>query len=493
MRVLVAALIVSAAIATEIEAAESLWTVAIAGRREVVLTMRESSDGMPAADARLLGPELDSAVSAQNGAVTIRDANGAEWRTSNGALRLDGPIDSRPLRSPVQVMNDAVLLPLDAIAQLAGRTLVLEARGRAFLMPMSAPARAVTAAPTNSATGAARSTGGDFRVPDGWQSFEVPKTVEEREAMAREEQDFLAVRNRPSIRESLPPRHEALGLDLGVGLAQYGGAAFDASGGGTIAGYRTNLAAFVTAGGSGATFRSGRVSVESPAGTWTTEAGDLLSEMRGLARGVRYSRRLGSRWRPGVSLYVNDSRVPDDRAALAYRDSLLVTHNLDVRGEVSSDGSAFAGIRLIAGRGTGELFYRYSPLRHVVDRGTTVSYNIWHGIAAYGGIRVSDNDTRDHWNMIGVTLPLIAQSSVSVEQTRTTRLAASDTSNAFAFQAPIGPIRVIQRYQWVDVALTGGPSVADSGRRQIQSMASYSPGSRLRFTYQTATQLVRGP
>ena len=189
---------------------------------------------------------------------------------------------------------------------------------------------------------------------------------------------------------------------------------------------------------------------------------------------------------------MNDSRVPDDRAALAYRDSVLVTHNLDVRGEVSSDGSAFAGIRLIAGRGTGELFYRYSPLRHVVDRGTTVSYNIWHGIAAYGGIRVSDSDTRDHWNMIGVTLPLIAQSSVSVEQTRTTRLAASDTSNAFAFQAPIGPIRVIQRYQWVDVALTGGPSMADSGRRQIQSMASYSPGSRLRFTYQTATQWYAG-
>src|SRR3954451_6969260 len=106
MRVLVAALIVSAAIAAQIEAAESLWTVAIAGRREVVLTMRESSDGMPAADARLLGPELDLAVSAQNGAVTIRDANGTEWRTSNGALRLSAQIDSEPLPLPVEFMND---------------------------------------------------------------------------------------------------------------------------------------------------------------------------------------------------------------------------------------------------------------------------------------------------------------------------------------------------------------------------------------------------
>ena len=38
-----------------------------------------------------------------------------------------------------------------------------------------------------------------------------------------------------------------------------------------------------------------------------------------IARGVRLSRRLTSRWRPGVSFYVNDSRVLDDRAAVAYR------------------------------------------------------------------------------------------------------------------------------------------------------------------------------
>ena len=64
---------------------------------------------------------LDVIVSALAGTVTIRDANGVQWQTMNGAVRLDGPLESRSLTSPVQVAQDAVFLPLDAIAQLAGR------------------------------------------------------------------------------------------------------------------------------------------------------------------------------------------------------------------------------------------------------------------------------------------------------------------------------------------------------------------------------------
>ena len=130
MRVALAAFVLSLVVCDIAGAAEALWTVAIVGRRDVVLSMRPGTDGMPSADAHLLGPELDVTVSALGGTVSIRDANGVQWQTMNGAVRLDGPLESRSLVSPVQVAQDAVFLPLDAIAQLAGRKLVLEERGR---------------------------------------------------------------------------------------------------------------------------------------------------------------------------------------------------------------------------------------------------------------------------------------------------------------------------------------------------------------------------
>ena len=35
--------------------------------------------------------------------------------------------------------------------------------------------------------------------------------------------------------------------------------------------------------------------------------------------------RITSRWRPGISLYANDPRITGDRAAVAYRDDVLLT------------------------------------------------------------------------------------------------------------------------------------------------------------------------
>src|SRR5204862_3987712 len=93
--------------------------------------------------------------------------------------------------------------------------------------------------------------------PLGWQALDVPKTADEREAMARENDDFVALRNRPPLPEVMPSAHEAVGLDLGVGFAQRGGVALDATGGGTIAGYRVGVAGFVPANPDAAPFRRG--------------------------------------------------------------------------------------------------------------------------------------------------------------------------------------------------------------------------------------------
>jgi hypothetical protein len=234
------------------------------------------------------------------------------------------------------------------------------------------------------------------------------------------------------------------------------------------------------------------VAIESPAATWTVEGGDLLSEARGLGRGLRVSRRIGGAWRPGVSVYVHDNRLPGTQPAISYRDSLMLHRNVDVRGELATDGSVFLATRLLAGRGSLETFYRYAAWRAATDRGVSVSYDIWHGISAYGGLRLGETDTRERWQMLGLTVPTFRHSSVSLEQTRTTRGATDDTNRAVGLQLPIGPLRVMQRFQWTDVAFLEGPSLFEAGRRQLQSMASYAPSPRLRFTYQVATQWLAG-
>jgi hypothetical protein len=193
-----------------------------------------------------------------------------------------------------------------------------------------------------------------------------------------------------------------------------------------------------------------------------------------------------------VSVYVQDGRVPGSRPALSYRDSVVLHRNIDLRGEVSSDGSVFVATRLLASRGSVETFYRYTAWRDGVDRGVSVSYDVWHGISAYGGLRIGDGDGREHWQMLGLAVPLVRQSSISLEQTRNARGSISDTNRALGLQLPFGNVRLMQRFQWTDVAFVEGPSVLDTGRRQLQSMASYVPSSRLRFTYQVATQWFAG-
>ena len=255
---------------------DARWTVAIVGRRDVVMTVRVGSDGMPSADAHLLGPELSLSVSARNDLVAIRDASGVEWQTTSGSLRLDGPIGSRTLSSPVVIVQDAVYLPLDSIALLAGRTLVLEDGGRALLAPMASvasgrnPATAfastyatgpVSSAGPAAASATAGAAGGDIRLPNGWESFSLPKTAEERRASANGD-ELISVHQQPSVPDVMPDTHESVGLDVGLGFAQGGGAAFDVAGGGTLAGYRVSVSSFLTSNLSRASVRSGRVTVE---------------------------------------------------------------------------------------------------------------------------------------------------------------------------------------------------------------------------------------
>ena len=147
MRLVAVTLVLALLSAPNARGADATCTVGIAGRRDVVLPTRQGTGAMPAVDVRLRGPDLDLSVSIDDSQVVlIRDANGMTWRTSHGSTRLDGPIQSRTLTAPVHVAQHAVFLSIDAIAELAGRRLVLVDRTHALLVPMDAAVPSPTAA-----------------------------------------------------------------------------------------------------------------------------------------------------------------------------------------------------------------------------------------------------------------------------------------------------------------------------------------------------------
>lgn len=449
-------------------AAADTLLVAIGAGREVAVPIHQGAGGLVLADIRLLAQDLQIVVEQREDRVRIVDVVGAEWRTANGSLLLEGVSAHRVLTSAAVVTASGIYLPLEAIAELAGRTLVREAN-RALL------------------TSTTRTSAPDVRAPAGWKTLSIQKTAAEIADMQRLEGDDTVLSRAVAPEEILPPSHDSLSVDVGVGYAQGMSGAGDITASGTVAGFRVAFSAFMTYGRDGALYRSSRLTMRAPSEKWWLEAGDLLSDSRGLARGVRIGRVLRSWWQPSVALYAPSVASSADRTAMAYRDELRFSANAAVRAEVSSDKSTFLGGRWIAGRTSVETFYRYTADRAIRDRGVTASYDVWHGVTAQVGARLSTGRQRDRWYFAGLTLPVANLATVSLERTRAIGIADAETS-AFGLQLPVGPVRVMQRYQWTDIGFVREPAQIDAGHRQLQSMASYSPIRRVQLTYQVGTQ-----
>ena len=466
MRKLIAIAILATLTCAALEAAESLWTISIVGGHEITVPVRQAGD-VPTANVLLLARDLDLAIDQRDDRVVIRDASGVEWHIANGSVLLEGPQGSRALDSPAVIAAGSVFLPLTSIAELAGRKLVVD-RSRAMLLPVTS-VRSLAA-----------------RAPTGWDQFQIKKTDAELKEMRRLE-GTAGDSDRPLVRESQPPAHESLSLDVGLGIAQGLSAAADVLASGSAEGIRINLNAFLTYGADGVLVRNGRLTLQDPAGTWSLEAGDVLSDVRGAARGIRLGRALRPWWRPSVALYVHSAALSaTDQSAIAYRDDLQLPFNLSIRGEAISDRSSLLGIRWLQGRFSIDTFSRYTASRGTHDHGASVSYDLWRGITAQAGARLSTGAADDRWYFGGVTVPVAKGAAFTLERTRS-GLQAADTS-AFGLQLPIGKLRIMQRYQWTDIGFVREPAINATGGRQLQSMASYSPVRRVQLSYQVATQ-----
>ena len=456
-------------------AADTPWTVTIAGGGDYTFAATSASGNseLPAVDVRVLARDLNLAITANGQRILIRDADGFSWTTTGGSSVLQRESTSRTLSRPAVVTGAAVRLALDDIATLAGRRMVVD--GRHVWLVRS---RDASAAP--------RETVAAERPPDGWSRVLIPKTAEEL-AETRRLEGETSGESHERLKEVLPPSTEALAFDVGLGLAQAAGGAADVRAAGSVAGVRVNLGTFVTFGQGSATYRAARLVLQGQDANWMLEAGDMLSDVRGLARGLRVEKAVTAWWHPSVAVYTRLANVqPGDGAALAYRDTVRLPGGVELRGEAVSDASTFGGVSWRAGRTLLDVFYRRVPSRQALDRGASVSYDIWNGVTAQFGANLSSSGAvNDRWYFGGLSVPVGHWATASFERTARGSLASGTSS--VGVQLPLGAMTVMQRYQWSDDLVNTLPAVA-AGIRQMQSVASYMPVRGVHLSYQLATQ-----
>jgi hypothetical protein len=323
----------------------------------------------------------------------------------------------------------------------------------------------------------------------GWSPFQIKKTAAELTETARlQDGPEPAARTGPNdIR--LPPQRDALRVATGISYLQGADFGGDVSASGKINGMQTDVTGFFTAGPMGFQSRSVRASIFAPDGTWRGEAGDLYSDLRGLARGARVSWSLGQKWTPSVGVYVRNS-VWSGATVLAYRDRVQLLPHLRIGGEVTSDGATFVQTQYTPPRLDLTVFYRSTRgPRGGHDKGVSGGLALGRGVAISGAIRVSDAvSDSSQWQLASIRVPLARQASVTLERSWWTGSADDGGTNALTLQVPLGPVRVMQRVQWGRTDYRHRPVPFGFDRQQSSSSASYTPGPWGNLNYQQSTQ-----
>jgi Carboxypeptidase regulatory-like domain/SdrD B-like domain len=321
----------------------------------------------------------------------------------------------------------------------------------------------------------------------GWTPFTIEKPPADLQAS---DAASLDVRADPRWRPRLPPRHDTLRTRVGVGYVWDRDWGVDLSMAGRVAGIDTQLNSFLTFGEAGVEAPSANLTLVDTGSGWGGEAGDVYTELRGLARGVRLSRSLANGRRPTVSLYLPNSRLHDAHALVAYRDEFHLFSRFTAGTEVASDGSYF-----VRGGYTERGFDLQVSHRSVrrddpgEDSALVASYIFRGGVMLQAGLRAFESlDDSGRWRLFAVRVPIARTLDVTLEDNRTVGGRSEDVSHAVTFQLLRGPVRLTQRYQWGDIeyARVGDPYGLD--QRQLQTAGSYSPTRWATVGLQSATQ-----
>jgi hypothetical protein len=438
-------------------AAADSWRVAVHNVDTTRLASCREARGVVLVDVASLAPALGLVVRISRGVVTLRDRDGRIWSVVAGESRLTASGEEIDLEVPPRLESRSVYLPVAAVAELAGLSLLVDAAARRIdLLAIEA---------------------GETR--NGWQSLTITRPPASADTKPGSGPDLAA----PSA--VLPPEREALRLGLALGHvlgADWGG---ELTASGSVRGWETRAFGLLTQGSAGLELQDGQIAVTEPVTGRGGEAGNLFSEIWGSAQGARLSWSRGS----SLALYLADEREGRDDPVLAYQDELALGESAGLAGEVATDGSWL--LRGHWQRGRFGLFGYWRDDARGGGEGVSGALDLpWGaGLQAAWSRGGTGRDLLEQVNW-SLRVPLLSRAELGVEGTRLESRLGEARSQALLLGALLGPVRLRVRWQTRSSegrALPGRWPVRLE-QDELRATATLAAGPRLAFELQSASR-----
>jgi hypothetical protein len=452
-------------------ASPEAWRISIRGQDVTRTADPRLEGGVLTVGAVALGPSLPLLARATGRSLQVRDSTGIEWQGRAGETLLVAADRSLPLDRPIRIDGPSAYLPAAAVAELAGLALALDpdARTAAFL-------DRATPAPI---------------APSGWEALVVPKPAAPGGAAAPA----------PRLRQDvfLPPDHDTLRVNVGLGAVPGADGGGDLTATGSVRGIDTALSLIATTGPRGFELQNSHAALTDPVRGLGLEAGDLFSGIWGLTQGARFRWRRGdgdgASW-PALSIYTADPYSANPRTVATYSDEIGIGPWSSVGGELASDGSWLAD-----GRWRHDRYSLFGYARNASgpygggrNAGLSGSAGLFWGMDLQGSYSQGDSEgQRLGERILSLRIPLHTGSDLTLATDRSeigptrSRIDSADATTAF------GHLLLRGRLQMRETAFEGpftGPFAGSVrfAERDLLASASYFASSRLRLEVQILEQ-----
>ena len=214
-------------------------------------------------------------------------------------------------------------------------------------------------------------------------------------------------------------------------------------------GATVNFGTLFTQGAQGLRLESGQLSVLDAISGWKLDAGDLQSDLWGTGSGLRYGWHAGPDRQPSLTLYLPGTQASNPNTVLSYREEVWLKPDLRLGSEIATDGSFLVKQHYQDRRLDLETYYRHTANNSQDGLGAFLSVAFIRGISLYGNFSHTDGtgiagDTQT----VGLRVPLRTGTDVTLERTDLTSPTAKSTATALMLMTPLGPVRLLTRYQW---------------------------------------------
>ncbi|HYO15013.1 MAG TPA: hypothetical protein VE685_17605 [Thermoanaerobaculia bacterium] len=400
------------------------WRVLVRGADLTRTAAPVVSGGVLLVDLAALAPILRLTVRTREGALSVRDPEGVEWRGNPGSPLLEAPGRTLALRRPIRLEGRSARLPVEAVAELGGLRLTIDAESRtASLDEGSHPVRTGT-------------------LNSGWESFTLAKPPILPE-------DRPGTSGAGAFRPLLPPGHETLRLGVGIGYVQGRDWGSELTATGSVRGIETGISGLLTSGPRGFELASGHALLSDRDRGWGLEAGDVFSELRGSAQGLRLLRdRSGADGEvTAFSLYLEDLPAGFEDPVLAVSDERGLGGGIRVGGEIASDGSWLAQSRLQTDRLGLFAYFRDTSSRSGDGAGFSGSFEPAPGLILQGSLsRTREGNGSIESRTLSLWLPLRREADLIFEAGQVETAFGSTRSGAAVLVLPAGPVDLRARY-----------------------------------------------